>query len=169
MSASAAIYLVAHPHRVAPGDAGVIFHTFRGSGPGGQKKNKTSSAVRAVHEGTGIVAVCAEYREQGKNKEVALQRLRLALTLRCRNRVYLDRLSPPSEFDVDAGVKSAGYLLSVGFALDVLQAADWVVARAAERLGVTTGGLSRLLTSSPETMAEVNRRRAEVGLKGLRE
>jgi len=48
---------------------------FKSSGPGGQKKNKTSSAVRIKHVPTGIMAIATESRSQHKNREMAWQRL----------------------------------------------------------------------------------------------
>ena len=47
--------------------------TFRSSGPGGQHMQKTSSAVRATHLPTGLVAICESQRSQHQNKETALR------------------------------------------------------------------------------------------------
>lgn len=65
-----------------PSKAEVVLHdkdlkieTKRGSGPGGQHKNKTESAVRIVHLPTGIEATC-DSRDQHHNKELALATLR---------------------------------------------------------------------------------------------
>jgi protein subunit release factor A len=57
---------------------------YRGSGPGGQHRNTTDSAVRIRHLPTGIFAQASENRSQFQNREVAMERLRLALERRER-------------------------------------------------------------------------------------
>lgn len=48
---------------------------LKGSGPGGQNRNKRMSGVRIVHLPTGIVAIATERRSQAQNLEAARERL----------------------------------------------------------------------------------------------
>ena len=57
-------------------------HTHRGSGPGGQHRNTTDTAVRLVHKPTGVVAEGKDQRSQLSNIRAALGRLREKLEKR---------------------------------------------------------------------------------------
>src|SRR5947209_11927360 len=61
--------------------------TYRASGPGGQKRNKTSSAVRLRHLPTGLIVIAEESRSQHENKAKALKRLCRALFLELRDQL----------------------------------------------------------------------------------
>lgn len=49
--------------------------TYRGSGKGGQNRNKRDTAVRVVHEPSGAIGQCEEQRTQWQNKKVAFGRM----------------------------------------------------------------------------------------------
>ncbi len=54
----------------------VSLEATRGHGPGGQHRNKTSSAIRAVHEETGVTAFIQGERSQAANKRKAMEIVR---------------------------------------------------------------------------------------------
>jgi len=59
---------------------------YKASGPGGQKKNKTESAVRIKHLPTGIIVTAADSRSQYENRDKAMGRLRERLAALHRRR-----------------------------------------------------------------------------------
>jgi hypothetical protein len=161
--------------------AGCEVDTYRASGPGGQKRNKTSSAVRLRHPPTGLVVIAEESRSQHENKAKALRRLRQALFLHLRDPLPPEALTPEAvtahpDYAAarDAGgrlhlsAKDPRFWPAVGVVLDVLAAVEARVADAATLLGVTTANLIDFLQTDPKVWQEANRLRTVSGQKPLR-
>jgi protein subunit release factor B len=54
----------------------VTIETYRSSGPGGQRKNKTETAIRLTHLPSGVTVTATENRSQAQNRKLAFERLR---------------------------------------------------------------------------------------------
>lgn len=155
--------------------------TYRASGPGGQKRNKTSSAVRLRHAPTGIIVIAEESRSQHENKAKALKRLWQALFLHLRDVIpeaertpeaiaLHSDLAPAQAQDarLQLSRKSPLFWPAAGVVLDVLTACEARVAAAAALLSLSTGNLIDFLQTDPKLWQEANRIRAVFGHKPLR-
>src|SRR5688572_1874247 len=151
------------------------WETFRGPGPGGQKRNKTSSAVRVVHQPTGLTATAGESRSQAENRQRAFHRLQLRMALEWRHPFEPSNASLPAW--LDAAIRKTGqlpsspraknFLPTVGIVLDALAATGWSVSKAADALQISTGALVSFLALDPAVWAKVNQMRQLEGLRNL--
>src|ERR1700676_4600401 len=126
--------------------------TYRASGPGGQKRNKTSSAVRLRHPASGLLVIAEESRSQHENKAKALRRLRQAFYLKIREPLGEDQLGALGQREelaqaktrvgrLDVGRRDPRFWPAAGLVLDVLEAAQARVSDAAKLLAISTGNL----------------------------
>lgn len=149
---------------------------YRASGPGGQKRNKTSSAVRLRHGPTGIIVIAEEERSQHVNKARALRRLRSAIALTIRSLRDMETYQPSDlmrhHVDPQGRIKvshrNESYPMIVSELLDVLLASNMQVSDAANRLGSNTAHLVSFVQDDPKLWEEVNRLRGSKGLRPLR-
>ncbi len=141
---------------------------YRASGPGGQHRNTTDSAVRLSVADYGVVASCADHRSQHRNRTEALKRLRTALALELRQPVPPDRGAELWEGPWKLGRKDRRYAGFIAHVLDVLAHNDWAVGHAGKALGISTGKLIRVLSHDPQIWNAVNQERAKRNLVNLR-
>lgn len=146
----------------------------RGSGPGGQNRNKVETAIRLVDRPTGVEAWASERRSQGQNKAAAVFRLRVKLAIAVREPV--DPGGPASEC-WRSRVKDGRLAINPGHddfptllaeALDRIAVYGYDVAGAAKALGVSSSQLIKLLKHEPAGLEAVNAKRLERGLGALR-
>ena len=146
--------------------------TYRASGPGGQKRNKTSSAIRLRHPPSGLIVIAEDSRSQHENKARALKRLRQALYLQMREPLTPESaaLSGVRDGDgrLDVRVKHPGFWPAVGVALDALAMVEARVSDAAALLATTTGNLVDLLEQHPKVWQQANVLRQQFGQKPLK-
>jgi hypothetical protein len=149
--------------------------TYRASGPGGQKRNKTSSAVRLRHLPSGLLVIAEESRSQHENKARAVRRLWQALFLHLRDPLPPGALTPEAVAahpdhpgSLDLSPKNPRFWPAAGLVLDLLAAVEARVSDAAALLGVSTGHLIDFLQADPKVWQEANRLRAAAGHRPLK-
>jgi hypothetical protein len=150
--------------------------TYRASGPGGQKRNKTSSAVRLRHLPSGLIVIAEESRSQHENKAKALKRLRQALFLKLRDEPPAEGWTTHPDFRdarnaegrLDMGRKDPRFWPAAGVVLDALEAHQARVSETAKALGLVTANLVAFLATDDKLWEEANHLRARFGHKPLR-
>ncbi|MDB2686366.1 peptide chain release factor-like protein [Mariniblastus sp.] len=143
----------------------------RGSGPGGQHRNKVETAIVVKHEPSGIVGQASEKRSQQANKEAAVARLRvnLALEIRterqnCSNRWNLRT----QQGKLQVNIKHFDYAAILAEAIDFVWQHEFDVAATAKQVGTSTSQLIKFLKTSPAAFAAINRYRQQQNMKALK-
>lgn len=148
---------------------------YRASGPGGQKRNKTSSAVRLRHAPTGLIVTAVESRSQHENRARAIRRMRRAFALHVRTALPAD--APVPEFykaaiardpSLHVNPRHPDYLAVIQYVLDLLAVEQASVSQTAARLSISTGQLVRFLKDDEDAWQQANEIRKRFGLTTLR-
>jgi len=94
-------------------ESDVRVDTYRSSGAGGQKVNKTDSAVRLTHLPSGIVVAVQNERSQQKNRSVAWKILRSRLyELEEKKRLAAREAEEAQKKDINFGSQIRSYVLA---------------------------------------------------------
>ncbi len=133
---------------------------YKGSGNGGQKRNKTSNAVRVRLRANGFTATDCSGRSQHDNRHEALRKLRMEIARRCR----IEPARPPES--MVCSMSHELYPLFVARLLDVLEANALRRAATAAALGVTSSALGRLLRRDPALWQFIGARYEEANRTG---
>ena len=148
---------------------------YRASGPGGQKRNKTSSAVRLRHAPSGLMVISEESRSQHANKRVALRRLRMAIAIRLRPRdagivdlAALTRSYVTPDGRLRLSDRNDDFPMVIAAILDHIHLNRGSLKEVAESIGVSQSQVIRILLSEDAAFAEANGIRESNGLTRLR-
>ena len=134
---------------------------FKATGNGGQKRNKTSSAVRILHKPTGIAVTDCSERSQHRDRKTALEILRCEIALSVRS---LPAVLPDNP---ECGLSNPNYFLNLARIFDLLYENGWDDAAAAGKLGVSRSKLLKLLARDSRIFARLNELRRQNGLPPL--
>ncbi len=92
--------------------ADIRMETMRSGGAGGQHVNTTDSAVRLIHEPTGVVVKCSAERSQHKNRDKALKMLKARLyQLELEKRLAAQAETNATKKRIDFGSQIRSYVL----------------------------------------------------------
>ena len=147
---------------------------YRGPGPGGQKRNKTSNSVRLTHVPTGIQVIAGESRSLVENKLWAVRRLKLRIAAEIRRPIDTRGFEPPPWFGglvqlgrLAVSHRNEHYARAGALALDLLDSFRGHVGEVAALLGVSTSSLVKFLANESELWSAANSIRKAAALPPL--
>lgn len=146
----------------------------RASGPGGQHRNKTETAIQISHRPTGLTALAYERRSQEDNRKVAIFRMRL--TLASHHRTVVSKIVEPTALWISRCPKGKiscneshhDFPCLIAEAMNAVDAKSFDVRLAAAALGCSTSQLVRFIAKAPEAFLEFNAGREKAGLRKLK-
>ncbi len=145
---------------------------YRSSGPGGQHRNKVSTAIRLTHRLSGLSASGSESRSQMENRVHAIKRLRETIALTTRLPLAIPVVWPATVHVQDGRLRvnesNDAFPIAMAIVLDAFAAASGELRPAAGFLSLTPSSLARFVRDHPKAWREVARLRQAAGLPPLR-
>jgi hypothetical protein len=153
---------------------------LRRSGPGGQHRNKVSTAIQWLHEPTGITAEASESRDQNRNRREALLRLRIRLAIRLRSAMVAGEPSQTADSRsnelrelgnarrLKVSANNEDYSAILALVLDDLHRAGGQPSLVGPLWNASTTAVVSLVAVWPAALQEVNRWREHHGRGPLR-
>jgi hypothetical protein len=152
---------IARSHLLRLSDAELLklceTQAYKGSGPGGQHRNKTSSGVKVKLTNIGIESYSCDDRSSHINKILALKKLRLKIALQIREE---PALQIPFAFPGTGGRISADNKLYPEFIADVLdriKAAEGDLGDAAKMWNLSKSALNKIILADKKVLEIYNR------------
>ena len=143
----------------------------RGSGPGGQHRNKVESAIVITHRPTGIIGQASERRSQHDNRRQAIDRLRIGLAVGYRVPVESTAIYKTSALwqsrvrsgRISVSANHHDFPAMLAESLDVLSACHNDAVNAGQVLNCTASQLIKLVKKESSALEMVNRHRIRIG------
>ena len=135
---------------------------FKSTGKGGQKKNKTSSAIRLIHNPTNLFVESSVNRQQIINKIDAIRKLRLKIALSLVNKANT------WQGTYGLNYKNWDFPIMIGIIIDAFHFKNFSIKETSLFLGISQNILLKNISKNKELWDFINQEREKRTLKRLK-